>query len=67
MHVVLCEAQYLDFLKREPDPAGNAAWQQVINNCPPGNTTCDRIHVSSAFFRSPEFQVRGYFVYRVYP
>ncbi|MFZ0061072.1 MAG: Ig-like domain-containing protein, partial [Pyrinomonadaceae bacterium] len=59
--------QYLDFLNREPDPAGNAAWQSVINNCPAGDTTCDRIHVSSAFFRSPEFQDRGYFVYRFYP
>jgi hypothetical protein len=59
--------QYLDFLNREPDPGGFAAWQQVINNCPAGDTTCDRIHVSSAFFRSPEFQDRGYFVYRFYP
>jgi len=58
--------QYLDFLNREPDPPGFAAWQAVINNCSPGDTTCDRIHVSSAFFRSPEFQDRGYFVYRFY-
>ncbi|MGI8732315.1 MAG: hypothetical protein ACR2LM_03310 [Pyrinomonadaceae bacterium] len=58
---------YIDFLDREPDPPGFAAWQDVINNCPPGDTTCDRIHVSSAFFRSPEFQERGYFVYRFYP
>jgi plastocyanin len=59
--------QYIDFLNREPDPGGNAAWQSVINNCPPNNTTCDRIHVSSSFFLSPEFQGRGYFVYRFYP
>jgi hypothetical protein len=59
--------QYLDFLNREPDPAGFASWQSLINNCPAGDTTCDRIHVSSAFFRSPEFQDRGYFVYRFYP
>lgn len=59
--------QYVDFLNREPDPPGFAAWQAVINNCPPNDTTCDRIHVSSAFFRSPEFQDRGYFVYRFYP
>lgn len=58
--------QYIDFLNREPDPPGFAAWQQIINNCPPGDTTCDRIHVSSAFFRSPEFQDRGYFVFRFY-
>ena len=59
--------QYLDFLNREPDPSGYAAWQAVINGCPPGDITCDRIHVSSSFFRSPEFQDRGYFVYRFYP
>lgn len=59
--------QYVDFLGREPDPGGFAAWQAVINNCPPNDTTCDRIHVSSGFFRSPEFQERGYFVYRFYP
>ncbi len=58
---------YLDFLNREPDPGGYAGWQAVLNGCAPGNTTCDRIHVSSAFFRSPEFQDRGYFVYRFYP
>lgn len=59
--------QYLDFLNREPDPTGFASWQQLINGCPQGDTSCDRIHVSSAFFRSPEFQDRGYFIYRFYP
>jgi Tol biopolymer transport system component len=58
---------YLDFLAREPDPAGFAGWQTLLTNCPVGDTTCDRIHVSSSFFRSPEFQGRGYFVYRFYP
>ncbi|MGI8919430.1 MAG: Calx-beta domain-containing protein [Pyrinomonadaceae bacterium] len=59
--------QYLDFLNREPDPGGHAAWQAVINGCAQGDTSCNRIHVSSSFFRSPEFQGRGYFVYRFYP
>ncbi|HKP35516.1 MAG TPA: SBBP repeat-containing protein [Pyrinomonadaceae bacterium] len=59
---------YNDFLGREPEPAGLAGWRNVLNNCgvtvaPP----CDRIEVSSAFFRSPEFQGRGYFIYRFYP
>jgi Calx-beta domain-containing protein/uncharacterized protein DUF4214 len=58
---------YIDFLGREPDPAGFQDWQNTINNCPAGNTTCDRIHVSGNFFQSPEFQQRGYFVYRFYP
>ena len=58
---------YIDFLGREPDPAGFAAWQNTINTCPSGDTTCDRVHVSGNFFQSPEFQARGYFVYRFYP
>ena len=57
---------YRDFLAREPDPAGLAGWLAILNNCLPGDTSCDRIHVSSAFFRSPEFQERGYFLYRFY-
>ena len=59
--------QYLDFLNREPDPPGFAAWQAVINNCASGDTNCDRVHVSEAFYKSPEFAERGYFVYRFYP
>ncbi len=58
---------YIDFLGREPDPVGFASWQNVINNCPGGDTSCDRVHVSGNFFQSPEFQARGYFVYRFYP
>ena len=58
---------YIDFLGREPDPGGFQGWQDTINNCPQGNTTCDRIHVSGNFFQSLEFQQRGYFVYRFYP
>ena len=27
---------------------------------------CDRIEVSAGFFRSAEFQERGYFIYRFY-
>lgn len=59
--------QYLDFLGREPDPPGEAAWISTINSCPANDTTCDRIHVSSIFFQSAEFQQRGNFVYRFYP
>jgi subtilisin family serine protease len=58
---------YIDFLGREPDPAGYAGWQDILNGC--GTTIvqpCDRIEVSSAFFRSEEFQSRAYFTYRFY-
>jgi Calx-beta domain len=58
---------YIDFLGREPDPQGLAGWRNVLNNC--GTTVtppCDRIEVSAGFFRSEEFQSRGYFIYRFY-
>ncbi len=59
--------QYIDFLGREPDPAGLAGWRNVLNNC--GTTVappCDRIEVSAGFFRSEEFQSRGYYIYRFF-
>jgi peptidyl-Asp metalloendopeptidase len=58
--------QYIDFLGREPDAGGFAGWQSILNNCAPGDTSCDRISVSSGFFRSPEFQDRGSFIFRFY-
>ncbi|MDQ3254946.1 MAG: DUF4214 domain-containing protein, partial [Acidobacteriota bacterium] len=65
--------QYLDFLSREPDPGGFNGWMAVLNQCPPAELdnrnsaqNCTRIDVSSAFFRSIEFQLKGYFVYRFY-
>jgi lysophospholipase L1-like esterase len=60
--------QYLDFLSREPEPAGFEAWKAVLRNCSDveNNPDCDRLTVSSAFFRSKEFQLKGYFVYLFY-
>jgi len=58
--------QYLDFLGREPDPPGFKGWVKTIENCVPGEPSCDRVHVSEAFFKSEEFQQRGYFIYRFY-
>jgi hypothetical protein len=58
---------YLDFLNREPEPTGFAGWQNILNNCGTSvQQPCDRIEVSSDFFRSDEFQQRGYFIYRFY-
>ncbi|HEV2799592.1 MAG TPA: SBBP repeat-containing protein [Pyrinomonadaceae bacterium] len=59
---------YLDFLSREPEPEGMAAWTGVLSRCPDVNNDprCDRLTVSAAFFRSVEFQLKGYFVYRFY-
>jgi PKD repeat protein len=60
--------QYLDFLTREPETDGFGDWLSVLNNCPDVNSdpSCDRIHVSQAFFGSQEFQLKGYYVYRFY-
>jgi hypothetical protein len=62
---------YIDFLGREPDPPGLRGWLSLLNNCPSSGQDssgnyCDRIEVSAGFFRSPEFQDRGYFIYRFY-
>lgn len=59
--------QYLDFLFREPEASGLAAWLAVLVRCDQNfSPDCDRVTVSSAFFRSQEFQLKGYFVYRFY-
>ena len=62
---------YIDFLGREPDPTGYAGWQAIVNGCPPSGKDangnyCDHVEVSSAFFRSEEFQTRAYPLYRFY-
>ncbi|HLL71231.1 MAG TPA: Calx-beta domain-containing protein, partial [Pyrinomonadaceae bacterium] len=58
--------QYLDFLSREPE--SGEPWSAVLNNCPNvnNNPDCDRLTVSKSFFKSPEFQLKGFFVYRFY-
>jgi len=60
------QQHYIDFLNRMPEPQGFQDWQNILKNCAPGNSACDRIEVSSGFFRSTEFQVRGYFVFRFF-
>ncbi|HJR06146.1 MAG TPA: Calx-beta domain-containing protein [Pyrinomonadaceae bacterium] len=64
--------QYLDFLSREPE-AGEP-WSGILNNCAdaynlnPASSSvlCDRITVSQSFFGSPEFRLKGFFVYNFY-
>jgi Tol biopolymer transport system component len=65
---------YLDFLSREPDQSGFNAWVGVLTNCPnifnldpnSPSAACDRIRVSSSFFLSTEFQIRGASIIRSY-
>jgi hypothetical protein len=59
---------YIDFLSREPEPAGLQAWLNVLNNCPDVNNdpTCDRLTVSQSFFGSDEFRLKGFYVFLFY-
>jgi len=70
-------SQYHDFLNREPDAPGLAFWTDNIEKCvdparrPAGLTVeqCvdkQRESTAIAFFSSPEFQMTGGFVYRLY-
>jgi uncharacterized protein (TIGR03118 family) len=57
--------QYLDFLNREPDPAGHLFWVNEIESCG-GDVQCraiKRINVSAAFFLSTEFRNTGFAAY----
>jgi len=63
---------YLDFLSREPE--ANEPWSRILNNCADAFNTnpnspaagCDRLIVSQSFFGSPEFRLKGFFVYNFY-
>jgi len=72
-HEAFVRAHYIDFLIRTPDIQGYSDWVNVLRSCGAGNgdrgrdPSCDRLIVSSSFFRSDEFlQVKGYFAYRFY-
>lgn len=63
--------QYIDFLNRAPDEGGFNAWVNLLSRCAENGygTThpeCDRVQISSGFYRSQEFLGRGYFIYRAY-
>ncbi|HEY0101807.1 MAG TPA: S8 family serine peptidase, partial [Pyrinomonadaceae bacterium] len=63
---------YLDFLSREPE-AGEP-WSAILNNCANAfnldannpSAACDRLIVSQSFFGSPEFRMKGFYVYNFY-
>jgi len=59
---------YLDFLNRDPDPAGLAFWVDQIESCGE-DQDCRRArrdNASGAFFLSIEFQETGFLAYRAY-
>jgi hypothetical protein len=57
---------YRDLLTREPDQGGLSAWVGTIDQCAPGNTSCDRAAVANSFFNSQEFLQNGYYVHCFY-
>ena len=62
------QQHYVDFLGRFPEAEGFKAWLGVLERCG-GDQTCvskQRVKVSAAFYRSEEFQLKGFFVYRFY-
>ena len=62
------QQHYVDFLGRFPEAEGFKAWLGVLERCG-GDQTCvskQRVEVSAAFYRSEEFQLKGFFVYRFY-
>jgi hypothetical protein len=63
---------YLDFLGRSPEPM--QPWSNMLSGCTDQlnveasspSADCDRLTVSSAFFGSPEFKSKGFYVIDMY-
>jgi hypothetical protein len=60
------QQHYVDFFFRLPDSASYSPRLTQLNNCAPGNTSCDRIAASQSFFNSVEFAGRGMLVYKLF-
>jgi Calx-beta domain len=68
----LVRQHYLDFLGREPE--AREPWSAILRGCPDQfnvdpnspSAACDRITVSGAFFGSPEFKDKGFYVVDFY-
>jgi ribosomal protein L20 len=60
--------QYVDFLRRFPEPSGLQFYMNILNGCN-NDAAClkySKVEVSANFFRSPEFQIKGVFVHNFY-
>ena len=66
-HENFIHQHYHDFLNREPDAGGLQFWKQKIDACGTDARCMDgvRTAVSAAFYMSPEFQLTGFFVYKL--
>jgi len=63
------QQQYVDFLRRFPEPSGLQFYLNILNGCNSNDTECvkyTRGALAANFFRSPEFQRKGSFVMNLY-
>ncbi|HYG82683.1 MAG TPA: hypothetical protein VD861_19970 [Pyrinomonadaceae bacterium] len=63
------QQQYVDFLRRFPEPAGMQFYLDILKGCAKTDLECNRYTrgaLSANFFRSPEFQRKGSFVMYLY-
>jgi hypothetical protein len=63
------QQQYIDFLRRFPEPDGMAFYLNILNGCQANDVECikfTRGALSANFFRSPEFQRKGSYVMYLY-
>lgn len=63
------QQQYIDFLRRFPEPEGLQFYLNILNGCQSFDTECikyTRGALAANFFRSPEFKNKGLFVMYLY-
>jgi len=63
------QQQYIDFLRRFPEPDGMQFYLNILNGCQANDVECikfTRGALSANFFRSPEFQRKGSYVMYLY-
>src|SRR5215207_6306017 len=63
------QQQYVDFLRRFPEPDGMVFYLNILNGCQSTDVECvkfTRGALSANFFRSPEFQRKGSYVMYLY-
>jgi hypothetical protein len=63
------QQQYIDFLRRFPEPAGMLFYLNILNGCNSADVECIKYTkgaLSANFFRSPEFQRKGSYVMYLY-
>jgi len=63
------QQQYIDFLRRFPEPSGMQFYLNILSGCTASDVECNKFTrgaLAANFFRSPEFQQKGSFVMYLY-